>query len=68
MKNNNCRANYQRCRDNRPLAMSYVRKQQWCRVYKMEVGMDRGTIFNELDKPFNGTRGTGRGVEIEYEG
>ena len=66
MKNNNCRKNHQHCQDFRPLAMSYVRRQRWGRVYKMEVGLERGTIFNELDKPFKGSRGM-RGVEVEYE-
>lgn len=45
-------------RDTRPLAMAYVRKQSWRRVYKPEVALLRGTLFNELDKPFSGV---GRG-------
>lgn len=47
-----------RRRDTRPLAMSYVRNQSWRRIYKMDVALSRGTLFNELDKPFSGT---GRG-------
>lgn len=45
-------------RDSRPLAMAYVRKQSWRRIYKPDVALARGTLFNELDKPFSGV---GRG-------
>ena len=36
----------------RPLAMVYVRNQPWEKIYKPEVALMRGTLFNELDKPF----------------
>lgn len=49
-----------RNRDSRPLAMAYVRKQSWRRVYKMDVALTRGTLFNELDKPFSGVGRGGR--------
>ena len=33
---------------------AYVRKQPWRRIYKSEVALQRGTLFNDLDKPFKG--------------
>lgn len=36
------------------LAMAYVPWQQWRELYTPEVGLKRGTIFAELDKPFIG--------------
>lgn len=50
-------------RDSRPLAMAYVRKQSWRRVYKPDVALARGTLFNELDKPFSGVGIGGRHCE-----
>lgn len=50
-------------RDSRPLAMAYVRKQSWRRVYKPDVAIARGTLFNELDKPFSGVGKGGRHCE-----
>ena len=35
-----------------PLAMAYVPMQQWERTYDLDVALDRGTIFPELDLPF----------------
>ncbi len=40
--------------DNVPLAMAYVPMQRWRLLYEADVGLDRGTIFRELDKPFIG--------------
>ena len=37
-----------------PLAMAYVPWQKWRELYTPEVGLQRGTIFAELDKPFLG--------------
>ena len=34
------------------LAMAYVPMQQWERTYDLDVALDRGTIFPELDLPF----------------
>ena len=34
------------------LAMAYVPWQQWGEVYPLNTGLQRGTIFPELDKPF----------------
>lgn len=36
------------------LAMAYVPWQTWREVYDPELGLERGTIFAELDKPFIG--------------
>ena len=39
-----------------PVAMAYVPYQSWTKVYEPSVGLYRGTIFEELDKPFIGER------------
>lgn len=36
------------------LVMSYVKMQQWDQTYEAETGLERGTIFPELDLPFVG--------------
>lgn len=36
-----------------PLAMAYVPWQAWRDIYDAEKGFHRGTIFQELDKPFD---------------
>ena len=56
-------AELRRRRDTRPLAMAYVRKQSWRRIYKPDVALTRGTLFNELDKPFSGVGVGGRSCE-----
>lgn len=43
-----------------PLAMAYVPWQSWCNIYDVEKGFHRGTIFEELDKPFLGRGGCNR--------
>ena len=45
-----------KCIDSFPLAMSYVPMQKWRDLYSADVGLERGTIFSELDKPFLGRR------------
>lgn len=40
--------------DDMPLAMAYVPWQEWQNLYEAEKGFHRGTIFEELDKPFQG--------------
>lgn len=40
-----------------PLAMAYVPWQCWDKIYDTEKGFCRGTIFKELDKPFEGRGG-----------
>ncbi|EOS80307.1 hypothetical protein C817_01799 [Dorea sp. 5-2] len=37
-----------------PLAMAYVPWQEWQNIYEAEKGFHCGTIFEELNKPFNG--------------
>lgn len=44
-----------------PLAMAYVPFQKWGMLYDEEVGMQRGTIFKQLDKPFIGEEAVARG-------
>lgn len=39
-------------RNQMPIAMAYVPRQKWCQTYPMEQGFQRGTIFPELDLPF----------------
>lgn len=36
------------------LVMAYVKRQQWGQTYEPEVGLERGTIFPDLDYPFVG--------------
>lgn len=36
------------------LAIAYVPDQVWQKLYNTETGFQRGTIFEELDKPFLG--------------
>ena len=45
-----------KCIDSLPIAMCYVPIQNWRDLYSADVGLDRGTIFSELDKPFLGRR------------
>ena len=45
--------------DNLPLAMAYVPMQKWRNIYEADVGLDRGTMFCELDLPFLGDRREG---------
>ena len=39
-----------------PLAMCYVPMQRWNTTYSLQKGLERGTIFPELDLPFLGGR------------
>lgn len=43
-----------------PLAMAYVPWQKWCSIYEADKGFMRGTIFEQLDKPFLGAGGCAR--------
>ena len=38
------------------LAMAYVPWQRWQETYPLEEGFRRGTIFPDLDLPFEGKR------------
>lgn len=37
-----------------PLAMAYAPYQNWRNIYKEDTALQRGTIFSELDLPFEG--------------
>lgn len=37
-----------------PIGMSYVPWQNWNKIYRSDIAIDRGTIFQELDLPFLG--------------
>ena len=39
------------------IAMAYVPWQQWQNVYEICRGFERGTIFEDLNKPFTGKGG-----------
>lgn len=39
------------------IAMAYVPWQEWKKLYPVEKALCRGTIFEELDKPFMGIGG-----------
>lgn len=43
-----------------PLAMAYVPWQMWRNIYDAEKGFACGTIFEELNKPFQGMGGCRR--------
>ena len=40
-----------------PIAMAYVPWQEWKNIYAAEKALCRGTIFENLDKPFAGKGG-----------
>lgn len=46
--------------DNFPLGMAYVPWQTWKNIYEPDKALQRGTIFEELDKPFYGSQGVKR--------
>ncbi len=43
-----------------PIAMAYVPWQRWRELYEPRKGLESGTIFRELDKPFLGKGGARR--------
>ncbi len=43
-----------------PLAMAYVKWQAWQDIYEPCKALERGTLFQELDKPFLGKGGCRR--------
>lgn len=43
--------------DDFPLAMAYVPMQQFKNLYESDEGLQKGTIFSELYKPFRGWKG-----------
>ena len=44
---------------NHPLAMVYSPYQEWRDAYTPEVALNRGTLFAELDLPFEGDKKRG---------
>lgn len=42
-----------------PLAMVYSPYQEWRDLYTPEIGLSRGTLFAELDLPFEGYKRNG---------
>lgn len=42
------------------IAMAYVPWQEWRKIYEARQGFCCGTIFEELNKPFQGTGGCRR--------
>ncbi|MCI5621782.1 MAG: spore coat associated protein CotJA [Lachnospiraceae bacterium] len=42
---------------NQELAMAYVPFQNFVKLYELDQGFCKGTIFQELDKPFRGFKG-----------
>lgn len=52
-----CCPNKQDAINNMPLAMAYIPWQTWQCLYDARKGFQRGTIFEELDKPFRGIGG-----------
>lgn len=42
--------------ESRPLAMVYSPCQAWRDAYTPEVALERGTLFSELDLPFEGAK------------
>lgn len=39
-----------------PVGMAYVPYQKWKNVYEPSVALVRGTVFEDLDKPFLGEK------------
>ena len=46
--------------DTFPGAMAYVPWQKWQNIYEPCKGLNQGTIFQDLDKPFHGKGGCNR--------
>ncbi|MBA4686009.1 MAG: spore coat associated protein CotJA [Candidatus Galacturonibacter soehngenii] len=44
------------CLDDFALAVCYVPWQHWNKIYDLDKGLEVGTIFPELNKPFLGSR------------
>lgn len=60
--NSYCKQVYKKddCLSKFALAMAYVPWQDWNCPYAVEKGLQCGTIFKELDKPFRGIGGCNR--------
>ena len=42
--------------DNKPIAMAYVPWQKWRMLYEPKEALKRGTLFKELDLPFEAAK------------
>ena len=49
-----CLQHDERAGEKFPIAMAYVRWQELGKMYQPELGLVRGTLFPDLDKPFMG--------------
>ena len=43
------------------LAMVYAPVQRWHKLYDADTALSYGTLFSELNKPFEGDKGNGKG-------
>jgi len=43
------------CNRRRPIAMVYCEEQEWKKLFDIEIGLSKGTIFEELDLPLLST-------------
>jgi len=55
-----CSGSYETCAD-QVVTMAYVPRQDLTCCYEPQVGLNRGTLFPELDKPFFGKQVSCRG-------
>ena len=55
-----CSGSYETCAD-QVVTMAYVPRQNLTCCYEPQVGLNRGTLFPELDKPFFGKQVNCRG-------
>ena len=44
---------YEPTANKRPIGMVYGESQEWKSIFDIELGLTKGTIFEELDLPFN---------------
>ncbi len=43
------------CHKNRPVAMVYGEDHEWRKLFDIELGLSKGTVFEELDLPILST-------------
>ena len=55
-----CNDKIQCSHQEKPLAMVYPVKQEFCGLYDVEIALLNGTIFEELNKPFYKTGCSGK--------
>ena len=54
--NNNNNHSHTNSQSDMALAMAYVKLQNWQQIYPNDKAIIRGTIFEQLDKPFKGAK------------